>query len=337
MKLRKILHLSVLSLITAGVAHAQESDSKATSSAWKWKKQDGYKHEKVLDGLLTKEVQASASASGGGMVTIPMSSYQDLLNRLENVESHLGTGSTGGKYQLPSDKVVYTPERKGGLYGSYEFVYVKPVYTSAPAFFVHDTDPGVENALETSFDHDLEASHRYELGYLVPSSDLGWRVRYWSFDGDDAQRSANDVDVKISVADDPDIGIDDVNTRVNDFYDAFASTQMQVIDFEAFSLKQKGCVEQQLGVECVTPKSSTIISAFPPNFPAATLTASCNRITIFMGSDRPCRFRGVAPSGSQDSPSISGEEARFFSAMPTPATPDSPPPANRIRSGRITS
>ena len=74
-----------------------------------------------------------------------------------------------------------------------------------------------------------------ELGYLSPSSNLGWRVRYWHFDTEANERSRSDRDVKIGVADDPDIAIDTVSANDNDFLIASASTRIHCFDFEGVS------------------------------------------------------------------------------------------------------
>ncbi|MEM8734098.1 MAG: hypothetical protein AAGG44_07745, partial [Planctomycetota bacterium] len=169
---------------------------------------------------------------GQDQAVIPMASYNDLLNRIETLESQVAhtqhsSGTRRKSGAAPSE---------GGVFASYDLLLLKPVYSNNTAFYTHDTVAGFdEGAILTEFDYDAQASHRVELGYLSPTSNLGWRSRYWFFDADDSKQSRSDVDVKIGIADDPDIAIDTVSATSPDFYLAEARTSMHVLDLEAVS------------------------------------------------------------------------------------------------------
>lgn len=158
--------------------------------------------------------------------TLRMTSYDDLLNRVAALESQAATRQTAFTQQ---------PDQ-GGIYFGVEHVWLKTVYSNATAFYEHDTFVNVpEGAMLTEFDPDLEPSSRGELGYLLPNSNLGWRARYWFFDSGDTRQSRSNVDVKIGVADDPDIAIDTVSMNDVDFLIAHATTDLQVYDFEGMT------------------------------------------------------------------------------------------------------
>ena len=166
-------------------------------------------------------------------VSIPVSTYQDLLNRIDSLESRV---SLTERRAVPA-RSNGAKRSEGGYYAAYELAVLAPVYSNSPAFYTHDTVAATPESAElTEFGWDLEASHRFELGYLSPSTNIGWRARYWFFDGGASETSADDVDVKIGVADDPDIAIDTIAGGGDpDFLQANASTELDVVDFEAVS------------------------------------------------------------------------------------------------------
>ncbi|MEM7601037.1 MAG: Lpg1974 family pore-forming outer membrane protein, partial [Verrucomicrobiota bacterium] len=216
------------------------------------------------------------SATSEETVTIPMSTYQDLMERLDSLEKRMNeseardsaastapvSSSRESSYapstaknsildetiHIPTPKEIIPPTKSGGLFVNYEYVHAKPVYSNATAFYTHDTVIDFqESAVLEEFDYDLSGSHRYELGYLSPSSDLGWSVRFWQFGANGREVSADDVDVKVGVADDPDIAIDTVSENDDDFLIATASTNLEVWDFEHFGVSQKEGREIKVG------------------------------------------------------------------------------------------
>lgn len=237
---------------------ASDSNSKPSRIFKFGKRQQNSGQEQVQsqsESIVSREVQASSPTGGEGSITIPMADYKDLMRRLDSLEKKVAAVSTpqapsqtytpssptfsydGGKAPAKAPaKAVQYPQR-GGFYADVEYVNAKPVFAEAPAFFIHDNlVPISEGADEVPFDPDLQGSVRFELGYLQPAGDLGWRARYWFFDGDDTQRSPNNVDVKIGVADDPDIAVDDVGTGTDDYYIATMRTELDVLDLDMFSV-----------------------------------------------------------------------------------------------------
>ncbi|MEM6470854.1 MAG: Lpg1974 family pore-forming outer membrane protein [Planctomycetota bacterium] len=167
-------------------------------------------------------------------IAIPMSTYQDLLNRMDSVESRVA--QNGRNVASARARMNGARELESGYYGAYEYAILAPVYSNSTAFYTHDTVIGSpESATLTEFDWEMEGSHRFELGYLSPSTQLGWRARYWFFDAGASENSADDVDVKVGVADDPDIAIDTLSSTDPDFLAASASTEIDVVDLEGFS------------------------------------------------------------------------------------------------------
>lgn len=172
---------------------------------------------------------------GEDTVVLSMANYDDLLNRIDSLESRVPATS-----QTPVvRKSTGIVPSEGGVFAAYDLVLLKPVYSNNTAFYVHDTVVGIdEGAILTEFTFGAEASHRLELGYLSPTSNMGWRSRYWFFDADDSKQSGTDVDVKIGIADDPDIAIDTVSATSPDFYLAEARTALHVLDAEVISKRQ---------------------------------------------------------------------------------------------------
>lgn len=191
---------------------------------------------------------SGASLLAQESVTIPMATYQDLLDRLDSLEKRV---SQAERVSAPTssgksidDEIVYLPNAskavtmpsRGGLYTNYEYVHAKPVYSTATAFYVHDNVVTAADGAELyEFRPDMEGSHRLELGYLNPVTNIGWRTRYWQFSSD-SRLASSTVDVKVGIADDPDIGIDSVGAG-NDYYIATAGTDLDVIDLERFERK----------------------------------------------------------------------------------------------------
>jgi hypothetical protein len=167
-------------------------------------------------------------------VTISMSNYEDLLNRMDSIESREAAPQWSSSRPRHCSNGACGAE--GGYFSSYELVLLNPVYSNSTAFYTHDTAPAVpENATLTEFDWDMEVSHRLELGYLSPSTNLGWRARYWFFDSNTSVNSVADASVKVGVADDPDIALDTISATDPDFLQAFASTEIDAVDLEFVS------------------------------------------------------------------------------------------------------
>lgn len=177
-------------------------------------------------------VAPEATQAEESTVAIPVTTYQDLLNRLDSLESRVAQTERRAAPKRSNG----TKCSEGGYFAGYELAVLAPVYGNSTAFYTHDTVVNTPESAElTEFGWDLEASHRFELGYLSPSTNIGWRARYWFFDGGASESSAADVDVKIGIADDPDIALDTISSADPDFLQANASTGVDVLDFEAVS------------------------------------------------------------------------------------------------------
>lgn len=189
--------------------------------------------------VTTVVVHAQFENASEGNVTIPMSSYQDLLDRVTSIESQVQATETVVSQNLAgqaSNLSNGTDQIGGGLYLNYELVFLRPIYSNNTAFYEHDNIAGVsEGAILREFDWELDDSHRLELGYLNSSSNLGWRTRFWFFDTDAMRVSPSNVDVKVGVADDPDIALDTISATDNDFLVATAGTDIEVVDLEGFT------------------------------------------------------------------------------------------------------
>ena len=124
----------------------------------------------------------------------------------------------------------------GRTYFMYENVFVAPYLSNSRALFAQP-DPNDNSLLSIQFDYDLEYSPRFEVGYLAPSSCLGWRARYWHFESDSSLSIAADTaplddDEGIAMwSQDPDIGVDDIDNGI-----FTSSIELDVFDVEAQKL-----------------------------------------------------------------------------------------------------
>ncbi|GAA4441876.1 Lpg1974 family pore-forming outer membrane protein [Bremerella cremea] len=112
-----------------------------------------------------------------------LTSYNDLLSRMENLEQQVQAQS----HQIysgincdtcGSQDVCGCQQECGRYYATYESVFVTP-YQSNNTAIIAQNDPVIEHL---GFDWDLKQSNRIELGYLAPKGGFGWRARYWQFD-----------------------------------------------------------------------------------------------------------------------------------------------------------
>ena len=73
------------------------------------------------------------TAIGEETVTIPISSYHDLLNRMESLEQRV-TSTEINASRASSPTSDGTSPQEGGMYGKYEFVFVKRFTAMRPRF-----------------------------------------------------------------------------------------------------------------------------------------------------------------------------------------------------------
>lgn len=176
-------------------------------------------------------------------------SYDDLVARLEAVESELASKQDVAPVPLPA----YRPSRcntcpgvRGGLFASYENVWVKPFFNHNAAYEVFDTLPNVgEDVQVVEFGWDFKNTPRIEFGYITSGSGFGWRTRYWQFDNS-ASRSASDPfltgggdgRIEVGLHDDPDV---EVSTGNNEAVATTHGLQLDVLDLEIMKRRETAC------------------------------------------------------------------------------------------------
>jgi hypothetical protein len=165
---------------------------------------------------------------------VKLTSYQDLLNRVAQLEGEVESmrENTSLPPAPPADgqpAMVYggmpgavpggcgyeccDPCQvcdQGGAYILFENVLVKPHFSQNTAFKIIDgaNQPFDESTQSVDFDWDVEYSPRLELGY-INCNGMGWRARYWHFDHTTSLSTAGNVgDVVVDIVGDPDIEID---------------------------------------------------------------------------------------------------------------------------------
>lgn len=162
---------------------------------------------------------------------VSLTSYDDLLARMENLEQQVNAQSTQ-MVNVPACQSCECDDDCGRYYAGYEVVIVTPYQSNNTAILAFN-DPVIEHV---GFDWGLEPSSRIELGYLGAKGAMGWRARYWQFD----QSTTLDVDGSVALTqdegsiiwaslDDADtiIGLVDVDTAVMTH-----SIDLHVLDLE---------------------------------------------------------------------------------------------------------
>lgn len=186
----------------------------------------------VLLGLL----MALANSNDLHAQDVRPESYDDLLARLDAVESELAAQHNAPKYGNSSRSCCNSTIRRavrGGLYASYENVVIHPYFSHNGAYEIFDAIPNIPEDSETvEFDWDFEYTPRIEFGYIRPCSGLGWRARYWHFDhGTSAQATDPGTGrIEVGLHDDPDI---EISTSNDEFVQATHNLKLSVLDLEA--------------------------------------------------------------------------------------------------------
>ncbi|WP_147274433.1 Lpg1974 family pore-forming outer membrane protein [Bremerella cremea] len=166
---------------------------------------------------------------------VKLTSYDDLLTRMENLEHQVNTQSAQMYQAIPCEPCA-TSQQCGKYYGSYEAVFLTP-FQSNNTGIIAQNDPVIEHL---GFDWEMKYSNRFELGYLAPTGGLGWRARYWQFDQsssfavDSNAGLIQDEGAIIWAATDTVIGLVDVDTAV-----MTQSIDAQVFDLELQTLSTK--------------------------------------------------------------------------------------------------
>jgi len=171
-------------------------------------------------------------------------SYDELLKRVERLEALLAaqmektakaeesspaTQAVSSDFSSPSAKgpkeVWVAPEEKGGYYAQVEAVWAKPMFGLNSAYPAQDVNGNISNV---PFEFDMEFSPRVELGYLAPTSEIGFRTRYWHYEQGSLapDHSPEDDAVAILVGG---AGIQDVDTITAPIF----NLELDVFDLEA--------------------------------------------------------------------------------------------------------
>jgi outer membrane murein-binding lipoprotein Lpp len=218
-------------------------------------------------------IAVAALAGTAQAQAVKLTSYQDLMNRVAQLEGEVETmrssvppapaadgmpgmmyggapgmpmAAGGCGYQCCDPCQVCD---QGGAYVLFENVLVKPYFSQNTAFKIIDSpaQPFDENTESVDFDWDLEYSPRIELGY-IGSSGMGWRARYWHFDHDTSLNASGALgDVVVDIVGDPDIEIDvdaagTLQTR--------HSLELYTVDLEALMRREscEGAVTGSVGL-----------------------------------------------------------------------------------------
>ena len=142
--------------------------------------------------MATRTLLAALTMAGFALLTSGASAQQaavsneDLLSRIEQLESALGAQSEGGD----EGYMGYDDPLRGGFFARYEAVFLKPHFTRDAAYMIEDAG-GLDGYSEVSFNWDLSLSNRIEFGYLPDDEYLGFRTRYWQFDDELALNATN--------------------------------------------------------------------------------------------------------------------------------------------------
>ena len=172
-------------------------------------------------------------------------SYEDLVSRLETVESEL----TAMQNASPIPDQVYSGNSNGvsgGLFITYENVWIKPYFDHNTAYQTFDNLPNInEEVRVTEFEWGFRSTPRIELGYITPGSGLGWRARYWQFDSstsigvlDPNLRGGGPGRIEVGLHDDPDI---EVSTGDNEAVQITDALKLTVVDAEMMSRHESDC------------------------------------------------------------------------------------------------
>ena len=210
---------------------------------------------------------AASAAADDAFVgnSISLSSYEELLSRVQDLEAQRGdySGYPAAGCE-PQDCGNY------GLYAAYENVIVAPIFSRNVAWSVEQNGNG-DDLLQESFNWDLEYSPRVELGY-VGSCGWGGRVRYWQFEHSTAERQlVGPEQTRIRpIGDVPPIGI---TVGPGDIIEAIHSLELHVLDLEALykTGSRHGYLSGSFGVRYVRMDQTLEGSEFDgPDGPSAT-------------------------------------------------------------------
>lgn len=158
------------------------------------------------------------AAAGQRMVYVP-EDYESLRARIDQLEANQ-------RYSAP---VVTAAPSQEGAYVQYDNVIVTPFLSTNSAFPTQDADGNIGNY---GFNFDMTYSPRLEIGYMAPTSNIGFRARYWHFQTESTTGPANETNGLIAsdaIGVAAGATIQDVDSITAVVYDL----RMDVLDLEA--------------------------------------------------------------------------------------------------------
>lgn len=97
---------------------------------------------------------------------------------------------------LDSAKDIIIPTAESEYFMEFEYLLLTPELENSTAFKV---DAGTTLGRNVDYDYDPASSGRISLGWIKPTSDLGFRTRYWHFDASSENVKGNDSNGLIAV------------------------------------------------------------------------------------------------------------------------------------------
>ena len=204
-------------------------------------------HIKVLASMTALFTATGAMAAPDGP------SYDELLDRIEKLEAKINNmskqapaSSYSGKFAgrshantaVPYTEIPTSSVSESGYYFNAEAVYSKPYFSRNSAYQAQIADGNIRNV---EFDYDFETTPRFEFGYIAPTSETGWRARFWHYSADASAPGHEPEDDAIAVVAGGS-GIEDIDTLgpINH------ELEMQLLDLELTNQTSIGLVSYGL-------------------------------------------------------------------------------------------
>lgn len=114
--------------------------------------------------------------------------------RVERVEKKIESDGAPGSYGAPL--LSFGGNKEAAHYVQVETAVTQPLFSRNSAYLFQDGAGAVSNV---EFDFEYDVSPRIEFGYLAPTSELGWRARYWHYEVDASAPPHSPIDDAIVV------------------------------------------------------------------------------------------------------------------------------------------
>lgn len=162
---------------------------------------------------------------------------RDNVERVERVEKKIETsGAPAGSYGAPL--LSFGGDKEAAHYLQLETAITQPLFTRNSAYLLQD---GAGNVSNLEFDFEYDVSPRIEFGYLAPTSELGWRARYWHYEADATAPIINPASDAIAI----EVGgsaLEDVDTITSNSFDI----EMNILDLELTQQISSGLISYGL-------------------------------------------------------------------------------------------